>query len=85
MNTDLHLIKQLLDSPTGISLKQYLLSATNDLKNIDNLKDYSNSTDIAIEVKSQKKAYHKMLDILEKIISFEEGNEEIDKEEDYSG
>ena len=58
-------IKTMLDSASGQAMKDYLLLKLEELKSIDNLE----STTV-VEVKAQKKAYKKLREVLESIITF---------------
>ena len=67
---DTNAIKQVLDSGTGIALKEYLKSKLNELRDINNLKEKDVVAHQAIEFKAQKRAYTKLKEILEEIMSF---------------
>ena len=64
-------VKRVLDSDIGKPLKRYLLSALEELKDIENLEDLTTPTHLAIEVKAQKKAYKKLQEILGFILTIE--------------
>ena len=74
-------IKSFLDRESGKELKNYLINELNKLKDIDNVKDFSKAQDQAIELKSQKKAYEKLRDILEDIMTIEGLIEEKEEKE----
>jgi len=65
---DLESIKAILNSGTGIALKEYLQTKLNQLKNIDNLSEKDTPTHQTIELKSQKRAYLKLKEILQEIV-----------------
>lgn len=81
MDTDQ--IKKTLDSGSGASLKLYLISKLEELKSIDNIKDKDVATHLAIEVKGQKKAYLKLKEILQEIMSFTVEVKPKDKRDSY--
>jgi len=74
--SDLTRIKEILDGEIGKPLQNYIKNALEELKDIDNLQDYSTAQEIAIEVKAQKKAYVKLLDIFDKLMSIKSDKEE---------
>ena len=80
---NLESIKTILDGDIGKPLKNYLLDCLRDLKNIDNVKEYSKAQDQAVELKAQLKAYNKLSRILEEIMSIEEDKDE-KQENEYS-
>ena len=57
-------LKELLKSEKGTDLKMFLINEMEKMKDIDNIKDYSDAKTYAIEIKSQKKAYEKIKNIL---------------------
>ncbi len=70
MEVNLENIRKVLDSGSGQSLKNYLVFKLNELKSIDSIKDKDVATHQAIEVKAQKRAYQKLKEILQDIMSF---------------
>ena len=72
MDLDLTQIKQVLESGAGEHLKKYLAFKLNELKDIENVKDIENADDQALEVKSQKRAYDKLKEILLEIVVFDD-------------
>lgn len=81
MNTEK--IKIVLDGEIGKPLKDYLQSALKELNDIDNVQEFSAATAQAIELKSQKKAYVKLFDILSEIMTISE-NDNDDDEDGYN-
>ena len=65
-------IKETLDSEVGRDLKEYLLARLQELRNIDNIKEFKTPTHQAIEIKAQKRAYLKLNDIVGEIITVED-------------
>ena len=78
---DIQQIKIVLDGEIGAPLKMYLMEQLKDLKNIENIKEYSKAQDQAIEYKAQLKAYTKLEQILEDILTIEEESSEGDENE----
>jgi len=66
------LIKEILNSGAGKELKEYLLLKLRELKDIDNIKRFKTEKAQIIEVDSQQKAYDKLKEILEEIITISE-------------
>lgn len=69
---DLTSIKQTLDSGTGLALKEYLVGKLNELKSIDNISEKDTSANQTIELKSQRRAYLKLKEILQEIMTLSE-------------
>jgi len=65
-------MKKFLDSSAGQSTKEYLHGKLEELKNIDNINDKDVATHLAIEVKAQKRAYLKLKEIMEELMTFDE-------------
>ena len=61
-------IKKTLDSGSGQALKKYLLNKLDELKSIDSIAD----EDTEVEIKAQKRAYLKLKEILQEIMTFSE-------------
>jgi hypothetical protein len=80
---DTEQIKKTLDSGSGQALKTYLILRLDELKSIDNIKDKDVATHQAIEVKAQKRAYLKLKEILEDIMTFNESVKVKDKRDSY--
>jgi len=72
-------IKKALDSEVGRPIKDFLLAELIKLRQIDNLTDYETPTAQSIEIKAQKKAFNKLKDILEEIMTI--GDADIKKSE----
>ena len=85
-NVNLDNLRELLRSEAGIALKKFLIGHILDLKDIDNLKDLSDPKELSIEVKAQKKAFVKLVDILEElaIITTDYKKERSEKDQYYS-
>ena len=69
---NLESIKTVLDSGSGIALKNYLTVKLMELKNIDNLIEKDDVEIQVIEVKAQKRAFAKLKEILQDIMTFSE-------------
>ena len=67
--SELNKIKEILDGEVGKPLKVYILEELNALKDIGNVKEFSNAQDQALEFKAQKKAREKLEDIFNKIMT----------------
>ena len=67
-------IKKFLDSEAGQSAKDFLMGELMELRQIDNLKEYDTPTAQTIEIKSQKKAFEKIKNILEKLMTIQESD-----------
>jgi hypothetical protein len=81
---DIEAIKKILNSGTGVALKEYLQSKLYQLKNIDNVSDKDTPSHQAIEIKSQKKAYLKLKEILQDIMDLSEETKEKDPRDNYN-
>jgi len=82
---DLKQIKSYLDSDAGQEMKDFLIDELRSLRDMENLKEYSTASAIAIEIKSQSKAYKKLRDILEKLMSISDADtERREKDQFYS-
>lgn len=62
-------LKTLLAEPLYLDLVEWMSKQLRDLKNIDNIREFSKAQDLAVEVKAQKKAYDKLDAILTTIIT----------------
>ena len=62
-------IKKFLDSPAGLSMKNYLLGKLYELKDIDLISEKDTTAKQALELKAQKRAYKKLYDILQEIMT----------------
>lgn len=69
---DLEHIKKTLNSGTGVAMKKYLIVKLSELKSIDSIKEKDTPTHQSIEVKAQKRAYQKLKEILQEIMTFSE-------------
>jgi len=61
--------KRFLDSEAGRELKEYLFKKLDELKDIENLKEIDTPTHQSIEIKSQRRAYLKLKEILSEIMT----------------
>ena len=80
---DLNSIKKTLNSGSGKALKKHLLIRLYELKDIENIKDIDTPTHQALEVKAQKKAYLKLKEIFEELMTFDEEMKEKDPADSY--
>lgn len=81
---DLNRLKSTLRGEAYRDLREFFLLHLDDMKDIDNVRDYSKAQDQALEIKSQKKAYQKLKKILEQIIEFGDSqNKTGSKKNDY--
>lgn len=62
-------VKHFLDSDAGRELKEYLFKKLDELKDIENLKEIDTPTHQSIEIKSQRRAYLKLKEILSEIMT----------------
>ena len=76
-------LRRILNSDSGKSLRVYLVGKLNELKDISNLDLKDDSEHQAVEVKSQKKAYLKLKQIMEELIDFSTEQEEKDPKDSY--
>jgi hypothetical protein len=65
-------IKKFLNSGAGIAMKDYLLAKLYQLRNIENIKEKDVSSHQAIEVKAQRRAYVKLKEIMQDIMTLSE-------------
>lgn len=77
-------IKKVLDSGTGMVLKEYLFSKLNELKSIDNLKEKDVASHQSVELKAQKRAYNKLKEIMQEIMTFSENTREKDPRDSFA-
>lgn len=63
-------IKKVLDSAVGMELKEFIMSQIKELNSLDSMKDLDDDKEIAIEVKANKKAVKKLVDIFSQIITW---------------
>lgn len=76
---ELEKLRALLNSEMGQPLKRYLAQELNKLKNIENIEKCTSPTQQAVEYTAQLKAYRKVAEILENIVSITA--DDIDEEE----
>ncbi|RLB78567.1 MAG: hypothetical protein DRH24_14200 [Deltaproteobacteria bacterium] len=81
---DIEHIKEILASPAGKELKEFLIEMISRVENINNLKELDNPQELAIELKANKKASVILRDILSQILTIEQskGRTEEDKQKD---
>ena len=80
---DIEQIRKTLNSLSGKALKKHLLMRLYELKDIENLKDLGTPTHQALEIKAQKKAYLKLKEIFEELMTFDEEVREKDPADSY--
>lgn len=80
---DLEAIKQTLDSGIGLALKEYLTLKLEELKSIDNIIEKDTSANQTLELKSQRRAYLKLKEIMQEIMTFSENKREKDPRDNY--
>lgn len=68
---DIKELKQLVNSDAYISLRNFIFTKCQELKDISNLKEHSVASAQALELKAQKKAYQKLSEILGQIMDWE--------------
>ena len=81
---DTESIRKVLDSGMGIALKEYLIGKLNELRSIDSIKDKDIATQQALEVKAQKRAYGKLKEILQEIMTLSEVVEPKDPRDSFA-
>ena len=77
-------IKQFLDSGVGLEMREYLLGKLDELKNIENISDKDTTAKQSLEVKAQKRAYAKLKEILQDLMTFQGANKVRDPRDRYS-
>ena len=70
--TELEQIRTVLNSSAGQPLKKFLMAKVLELRNIDNIQEFTTPTTQALEIKAQKRAYKKLREIVESIMTFAE-------------
>jgi len=63
-------IRRVLDSSAGAPLKEFLLDKLDELRDIDNILEKDTAEHQALELKAQKRAYSKLKEIMEVVITF---------------
>jgi len=69
MAHNLQRIKKTLDSPAGEDLKNFLVERILELKSIEAIDDKKDFKEVAIEVKANKRACDKLVNILKDILT----------------
>jgi hypothetical protein len=67
-------LKKTLDSDSGKVMKEYLMGKLNELRMIDSIKILDTPTHQTIELKAQKKAFEKLREILNDLITIEDSD-----------
>lgn len=80
---DLSQIKTVLDSSAGKQMKDYLLAKLLELRDISNLREFETTAATSLELKAQLRAYKKLREILEAIMTFESDPKEKDPRDSY--
>lgn len=65
-------------------MKQYLKAKCDQLKDIENLTEYSTSASQTLELKAQIRAYKKLREILTDIMTFEQEEKKKDPRDSFS-
>jgi hypothetical protein len=76
-------IKKFLDSATGMAMRDYLVIKLEELKNIDTISEKDTSANQTLELKAQKRAYKKLKEILQDIMTFSESIKVRDPRDSY--
>ena len=76
-------IRATLNSGSGRALRKYLIRKMYELRDIQSVKDISNATEQAIELKAQKKAYNKLDEIFREIMDMGEEPREKDQADSF--
>lgn len=79
---DLQKIKDFLDSEAGLEMKNYLIGEVLIMRDIANIKEMGTPAHQAVEIKAQKRAYEKLVEIMSRIMSWQNGNSAKDNEKD---
>ena len=72
-------VKKFLDSEAGKSMRDFLINELMGLRMIDSIKEHETPTAQSIELKAHKKAFEKVKNILEKMMTIQESD--LDKPE----
>ena len=64
-------LRNIVNSDVFIPLRDFIYNKCLELRDIENVKDCSVATSQALELKSQKKAYEKLEEILKQIMAWE--------------
>lgn len=81
---DTESIRKVLDSGTGLALKEYLTAKLNELKSIDSIKEKDIASQQVLEIKAQKRSYLKLKEILEEIMTLSEEVKEKDPRDSFA-
>ena|SRR3990167_1646140 len=76
-------LKKVLDSGVGIPLKNFLKRKLDELKSIENVKDVEGIEEQALEIKAQKRAHKKLLEIFNEVITLEQKTKPKDPRDDF--
>jgi len=77
-------MKKFLDTNAGMATKEFLLGKLEELKSIDNINDKDIATHQALEIKAQKRAYSKLKEIMEELMTFDEEIKEKDPRDSFA-
>ena len=77
-------IKKFLDSGAGKATKDYLIAKLLELRDIESVPEAGNATSQALEVKAQKRAYKKLREILQDLMTLSEDVRQRDPRDDYA-
>jgi hypothetical protein len=77
-------IKKTLDSNSGRALKTFLISKLDELRDIENIGDKDTAINQSLELKSQKRAYKKLKEILSEIMTFSGDGKKRDPRDSFS-
>ena len=83
MTYDLIQIKQTLDSSSGRALKEYLYDRLLELRDIDNIREFATASVQSQEIKAQMRAYNKLKEILDKIMTIDSTTGEKDPRDSF--
>lgn len=64
-------------------MKDFLIEELKELRQIDSIKEYSTPTAQTIEIKSHKKAFNKLRDILEKLMTIQDSDIKKSEKDQY--
>ena len=76
-------IKKFLNSGVGQAMKDYLLGKLRELNSIENIKEKDVSSHQAVEVKAQRRAYLKLKEIMQEIMTLSENTKVKDPRDSY--
>ena len=83
MQSEYSEIKKILDSSAGAPLKDFLLGKLEELRDIENISEKDTAAHQALELKAQKRAFLKLKEILNVIMTFSEEIEAKDPRDSF--